>query len=70
MHSNPDVVIVDTGYKMVDSFNFIGKFGVAVTKKARGSYFFEGVSVDYAQAWLSIYGFLDRWVIIGLRAHR
>tara|TARA_B100001105_G_scaffold243440_1_gene224407 strand:+ start:237 stop:449 length:213 start_codon:yes stop_codon:yes gene_type:complete len=70
MHPNPDVVIVDTGYKMVDSLNFIGKFDVGVTKKLRGSYFFEGGSVDYAQARLSIYGFLDLWVIVGLRAHR
>jgi hypothetical protein len=54
MHPNPDVVTVDTGYKMVDSFYFVRKFSVGVTKKPRGSYFFEGVSVDYTQAWLSI----------------
>ena len=54
MHSDPDVVIVDTGYEMVNSFYFVRKFSFGVTKKTRDSYFFEGVSVDYTKARLII----------------
>ena len=33
MHSDPDVVIVDTGYEMVNSFYFVRKFSFGVTNK-------------------------------------